>query len=251
MQQVNLYTEEFRPKKDLLAFRNMLAVAAVLLVVCVLYSAYLAWDVRTHEQTLAVLNTANSSMQQEVDGLQAQLEARARDSRLQNENEVLKIRLHNTRLLLAAIEEGINDEGIRQRFGDILLALAKHRIEPVWLSQIQILESGERLSLVGHTREPDQVPVYLRSLGQEAALSGRSFNLFNIEQPEQTPELRTFKVDTQAADVPDAQKQSGKRQASSNAPSGQLSSRPTLAEPSFSSPGPALTESIQRIGGAS
>jgi len=226
LQQVNLYTEEFRPKKDPLAFRKILGAAVGLLVLCALYSAYLIWSVIAQEQTLVRIDSANEDLQLEVDGMQARLDARAKDSRLQNDNEVLKIRLHNTQLLLATIKQGVNEEGVRQRFGDILVALAKHRIEPVWLSQVQISDGGERLSLIGHTREPDQVPVYLRAIGQESVLSGRSFNLFNIELPEQAQDIRTFKVDTQATevpgndipaskkDIPASKKQGGKQQTS-------------------------------------
>ncbi|OZG70858.1 hypothetical protein BTA51_23765 [Hahella sp. CCB-MM4] len=197
MQQVNLYTQEFRPRKDPLAFKNMLMVLGVILVIGGIYSAYLFWDVHQQKQQAALLDQGNVQLQQEVDALQKRLEVRARDTQLQSENDVLKARLKNTQQLLDIIDEGVNDEDEQGVFGEILTALAKHRLEPMWLNRIAILQAGERLILSGQTQEPDVIPQYLKALGTEPVLSGRAFNVFQIEKPEGTrDDTRIFKVDT-------------------------------------------------------
>ncbi|WP_157496702.1 hypothetical protein [Hahella ganghwensis] len=205
MQQINLYTQEFRPRKDPLAFKNMLVVLSVIWFVGLAYSGYLIWDVLKDEQRMAGLEVDNASLQQEVDILEAKLEARARDVQLQSDNKILKARLRNTQHLLDIIDEGINDEEDRGVFGDILMSLARHRVEPVWLFQIEIYNFGQGIALRGVTEEPEMIPEYLKALGSDAVMTGRSFNIFQVEKPEGGPEsLRIFRIDTQIpADAPE------------------------------------------------
>lgn len=199
VQQVNLYSDEFRPKKDPLSVTNMLVALAVLWLLGAGYAAWLYWDVHQSQAQLAHFTGQNRALQTQIESYQAQLAARAKDQYLETEQSRLRLSLSNTQGLLDAIAKGMNEEGNRIAFASIMVALAKHQLEPLWLEQIKILTGGERVVLTGSTTKPEAVPLYLEALGRETAFSGRAFNEFVLQLPEDGVEdLRHFTVDTQA-----------------------------------------------------
>ena len=206
MQQVNLYTEDLRPKQDLLALPNMVAIVVAVLVLGTGYSLWQYWDLTQNRRLLAEWEEKNSILTQEVKSIEMQLAARRQDKRLELENDRLRLRLRNTQGLLDAIASGIDEKGNRIAFADVMYALAKHRIDPIWLQQIKILAGGERIVLSGETLQPEAVPVYLQALGQEAAFSGRAFNEFSLKLSEGTDKgVRQFVVDTKAENALDGE----------------------------------------------
>ncbi len=224
MQQVNLYTEEFRPRKDPLAIANLIGIVALVLVLAAAYSGYQQWSLAKDRQQVTQAEQRNAVLQSQVEQIQQQLDARAKDKSLEVQHRKLKMQLQNTRGLLDAIASGVNAEGNKISFANILIALGKHRLESVWLEHIRVLRSGERVVLEGQTTAPDALPRYLAALGQESSFAGRAFNEFVVEtDPENQSNSRRFQVDTQAQEPPD--KQAGATSLNSYEPDRTLSLR--------------------------
>jgi len=204
VQQVNLYSAEFRPKKDLLALKNMLAILVAVWLIGAISVGWLQWVISQSNAQMADWEQQNEFLQQEVEALEVQLAARTKDPRLEVAAQKLKLQLNNTQSLLDAIARGM-DEGVkREVFADVLLALAKHQLDPLWLQQIQIMTRGDRVVLAGTTLHAEAVPRYLQALGSEKAFSGRIFNEFRLQiDGDDNPRYRQFTVDTQAEADPD------------------------------------------------
>ena len=85
----------------------------------------------------------------------------------------------------------------RDLFANVLVALARHRVDPLWLRKISIQGGGDRVVMSGITLEPEAVPRYLQALGNDSVFKGRIFNAFVIESnSEEEPEHRQFTIDT-------------------------------------------------------
>jgi hypothetical protein len=68
-----------------------------------------------------------------------------------------------------------------------LRALARHRLEGVWLTSISLAgESGE-LSLTGRALRAELIPKYIDRLGQDPAMRGRRFSTLAIERDAAPP----------------------------------------------------------------
>ncbi|ABC32802.1 conserved hypothetical protein [Hahella chejuensis KCTC 2396] len=196
MQQVNLYVEAFRPRRDPLSIPVMIAAVVAVMVLGGCYTGYLVW--RSAEVTRSQL-TAESRKQAlvtEIDNMRAQLEARARDTRLQSDNNRLRLQMQNTEALLAALESGLKADGGAMSYSELMVALARHRQEPLWLQRIRIQQGGERLIFSGATLQPDLLPAYLQALGDEPALRGRAFNMLTLKPEQESASARLFEVDT-------------------------------------------------------
>ncbi|MDG9670183.1 hypothetical protein ONV78_20770 [Hahella sp. CR1] len=196
MQQVNLYVEEFRPRRDPLSIPVMIAAVVAVMVLCGCYTGYLVW--RSADVTMSQL-TAESRKQAlgvEIDSMRKQLEARARDTRLQSDNDRLRLQMQNTEALLAALESGLKADGGAMSYSELMIALARHRQEPLWLQRIRIQQGGERLIFSGTTVQPDLLPAYLQALGDEPALRGRAFNMLTLKPEQESASARLFEVDT-------------------------------------------------------
>jgi hypothetical protein len=68
-------------------------------------------------------------------------------------------------------------------FADRLEALARRRVDGVWLDHIVLGRAGGVSSLAGHTLDPNLVPDYFQALAGEPALRGTHFDEFRIGEP--------------------------------------------------------------------
>ncbi|WP_416398965.1 hypothetical protein [Allohahella sp. A8] len=223
MQQVNLYTEAFRPKRDWFSAASLAWFLGIFIALVLAYSAVLMWQDSVGDAELLALQPESTRLQLEVSQLTEQLEQRARDTGLQAKQQTLQQRLQNTNLLLGTIQGRLLNERADASFSAIMIALGKHTTGALWLEDIVIKDSGARLQLAGQTAEPQSLPQYLQALGKEAAFAGRAFNGFqlSLEKPDAqaagqaldgrrgrdsagSGAYRAFSVDTHTEDPGDA-----------------------------------------------
>jgi Tfp pilus assembly protein PilN len=88
-----------------------------------------------------------------------------------------------------------------ERFSATLVALARQRIDDLWLTRIELNASGQGLTLEGLTPRSQAVPQYLQRLREEASFRGRTFNLFHLsdENKEGSP-VMSFVLRSEVAD---------------------------------------------------
>ena len=82
-------------------------------------------------------------------------------------------------------------------FVALLQGLAdRHPPRGLWLTSIRLQAGGDELALQGLTQDQELLPLYLRSLGQSSAFSGRDFAHFDLQRDEQ--DLLRFRLASQA-----------------------------------------------------
>jgi len=87
-------------------------------------------------------------------------------------------------------------------FAALLQGLAdRHPPQGLWLTQIRLHAGGDDLALQGLTQDQELLPLYLQSLGQSTAFSGRDFAHFDLQRDKQ--DLLRFRLSSQAVEPGD------------------------------------------------
>lgn len=180
IQQVNLYKVEFRPRKLLFSFNQILAVWGVTILGCFFFSWYLEFSLKEQKVSLIKAEQAELKMNQQVKSLEQRLSERTRDQSLQEDNDRLKDTLERGARLIVAVNGGQGDWSRSASMADIFEGLSHQTLTGIALDEIHISE-GPELTIAGKTSEPAHVPTYLRNLGNEEVFSGMHFEELKLQ----------------------------------------------------------------------
>lgn len=179
-QQVNLYVDGFETPRLVLSAAQGIALVVVSLVVMVLISGGMALRTGQLENKLAAGQRMVDAKQAETDQLQSQLDARKPDTVLQRKARSLEANVKAKQRLLSLLgkESGGNTDG----FSGYLRALATNPVSGIWLTQIDVQNGGRVVNFSGMTTRPENVPVFIQSLGGGTAYAGRKFGNLKMSQ---------------------------------------------------------------------
>ncbi|WP_296933331.1 PilN domain-containing protein [uncultured Marinobacter sp.] len=183
IQQVNLYTDELRPRKERLQAGTAVGVLIVGLVLVAFFAGFLTYENSVMANKASRLDRQNQQLEQVVAQLSAEVQARQPDAEVEEAVERVTQTLARRQRLLERVESLVLSEG--RNFSPQLSALARQIPEDVWLTDV-ILESGQdRVTIEGRTRDGALVPLYLENLGGEAAFTGKTFGAFRLSRSEE------------------------------------------------------------------
>lgn len=180
-QQINLLTEDLKPRKEPLTLRNLLAIWGVFGVALVLFTGWdgvslwqLSSKQKLHEQQAGVLSKANEALKAQFDG--------RLDENLKAEVDGLRARQLEQRQLMDLL---LGYKSARRGgFAAYLDDLAEHSVEGMWLRQITLEEGGARIHLKGMTTDAIRLPEFLQNLSRGHSFQGHLFDDFEIRESE-------------------------------------------------------------------
>lgn len=180
IQQVNLYTEELRPRKEPVKAQTAVRalVAALLLIVAAAVVVRMEAADLTSRQI--ALQQEMVTLEKQVSTLTTQIEARRIDPALEKELEQVTTTLARRQRLLAEVEGLVSAD--TDGFSGYLAALARQIPEGLWLTGVRLDLIQDQVDLTGRTRAGSQVPVYLEKLSDEPMFEGRTFENFRLER---------------------------------------------------------------------
>jgi hypothetical protein len=192
MQQVNLYTEEFRPRIVILPLMQMAVLYGVLLSILILISVWLSFEqadldaqLENTRQSLSIQRDAKTSLEAKVAMLRL-------DDALLRQNKRLKQQIQARKALLETLDSvSVRDT---QGFSSYMVGLARQTNQQLWLTRINIAESGASMALEGVAVSGKQVPAYLERLKQEPVFVGRNFTTFDLKQDEKNASRIHFQL---------------------------------------------------------
>lgn len=199
MQQINLYQEQFRRRRDPFGARMLAGAMAAVLLLLVGISI---WMQSRAEEAAARLER----VEQQRDRVERRvLEARSRLDRLESEDAAAASEPQRLRRELAAkrrLMEYLQDGPLSRRdgFSSHLDGLARRVVDKVWFDRIRFERGGERLRLEGHALEAADVPRMIAALGEESAYAGHAFRSLIIERPEDAEWQVDFRLASSASD---------------------------------------------------
>lgn len=185
IQQVNLYTEELRPRKERLQASTAVALLALGLVFILVAAGVVRYQKAGLSDQVTSLEQQNQRLEQVVADLTEAVQARQPDAKVEAELARVTETLARRQRLLEKVESLVLTEG--RRFSPGMAALARQVPEDLWLTGITLATESGQVVLEGRTRRGALVPLYLENLGEEAAFAGRTFGAFRLSRPDDSP----------------------------------------------------------------
>ena len=169
---INLYADEFRPKRLWCSLPQLLLIWVTVLLLILSCALYLQYRLRSQQQATQALELSFTTQQQEVERLNRLLEAHKPDASLAQQVAEHQSELETKQSLLdnLAGRNLLKSQG----FALVLEELARIRSPEIALQRIQL--QGERISLQGLTSRSQEVPAWLNRFAGTRGLSGRRFD---------------------------------------------------------------------------
>lgn len=186
-QQINLYTEELRPRRTLISLKQMAVLALVLMLGLGVASALQYQRLTEITQQVQKKNADVLSLTQTVERLRTKAESWVKSDALVMANERLKKQR-------VRYEEFVNLLGDQlpartAGFSPQVIALARQKTSQLWLTHLHIGMGDNRFLLKGDAQDAEAVPAYLQALREEAVFAGRGFDLFDMSRSEKSGRL--------------------------------------------------------------
>lgn len=199
--QINLVNRAYQVNSNRL---NAQVIVGALVGVYLCTSATNMWQ----QSTITPMRSRLSQTEGELAQGKADMERAIAGSRKREPNKELadevrrmEARLELQRELLVALETG--GIGNTEGFSKYLTALARRRVEGVWLTGIHVTAVDGQIGLSGQMIRPDLLPVYIRELKTDEVLRGQGFAALDLS-------MGTYEVVTPAVPVKGAAKTAAK-----------------------------------------
>ena len=169
---INLYSDEFRPKRLYLALPQLVRCWVLMLLLLLGSGGYLQWRLDQQQQVIQSLALGVTNQQQETQRLSQELASRHPDMALQRKVTEFQSELEAKQALLdnLAGRQQLKSQGFAMVLGD----LARLQGPGISLQRIQL--QGEQISLQGIARRSQDVPAWVNRFAGTQGLSGRRFD---------------------------------------------------------------------------
>ena len=182
-QQLNLLNLSLRRVRTKLNATTMLMAAAAI------YAAFSAWNTSETSDKKGLearKSEAETRLTQSKADLEKSTQAAKKkdpDKRLIDDIAKLELKLQVQREVLTALETGGlgNSEG----FARYIAALARQRVEGVWLTKVGMNAVDNQLTISGRLLSAELLPQYIKALNRDEALRGRRFGELKLTSKKQ------------------------------------------------------------------
>jgi hypothetical protein len=198
-QQINLYQPIFRKQWQIFSAATMAQAFAVVAVALLAIYGYGLAQVRAVEAEVLELEGRERALTTQLTRIDPDL-GNHRRAELEAELGRLTATLEEQQRLEQALRERpLGNSG----FSRYLAAFGRRRTAELWLTAIAINGSTGAIELAGRSRHAALVPEFMERLGEEEALTGQTFDRFEIAQDEATGEA-VFRATSRAAAAAEA-----------------------------------------------
>jgi hypothetical protein len=179
-QQINLFNPQFQPQKKICTVPGMTAAVGVLALALAAVGGYAKLRVLRLETEVAQGAERVQKAQKRLIDATAEFAPRAKDGRL--EAELAEVQAEHDALgrVAAVIERG--DLGNTQGYAEYFRALARQRVDGLWLTGVNIGGAGLEIGVRGRALDPALLPGYLARLRNEPILQGKPVGSMQIGQ---------------------------------------------------------------------
>ncbi|PCJ49053.1 MAG: hypothetical protein COA74_07240 [Gammaproteobacteria bacterium] len=192
-QQVNFYTEEFKPKKDLLSLDNMLLVWVVgIVMILALYNfEYKRTELAKHNFELTVAREQHQ--QGQLTALQASFSKRGDSLVLEKTFQSMQANLDQRNYVLTQLSQ--RADGMRKGVAGLMENLALITVDGIWLTNISVQQG--QLSVSGITNDSEKVPQLIQKLQNITSLKDKRFSRLEIKTFEDNQDLLSFTLQSE------------------------------------------------------
>jgi hypothetical protein len=177
-QQINLFNPAFEQKKQLFTAATMALALGVLVLGLTVMGVYAKLRVAALQREADAGAVRLEQVQKRLTGVSAEFAPRQKDPQLAAELAEAEGQLAGLRRVSGIIAGG--DLGNTQGFAEYFRALARQRVEGLWLTGVNIGASGQDLGVRGRALDPALVPGFLGRLRNEQVMQGKPVGSLQI-----------------------------------------------------------------------
>jgi hypothetical protein len=177
-QQINLFNPAFEQKKQLFTAATMALAVGVLVLGLAGMGVYARLRVASLQREADAGAARLEQVQKRLAGVSAEFAPRQKDPQLAAELLDAEAQLGGLRRVSGIIAHG--DLGNTQGFAEYFRALARQRVEGLWLTGVNIGAAGQDLGVRGRALDPALVPGFLGRLRNEQVMQGKPVGSLQI-----------------------------------------------------------------------
>lgn len=177
-QEINLYQPIFRREKTVFSASTMFVLSLVFLAVFLVWAWAMEWRVDDLQQELTRRTATEDRLTERLQALQRTSESRAPSQQLLERVDAAERRLRQLRASRTAVGQRLPERPLQ--LAAPLRVLGELHPDGLWLTAIELGDSGRRLALAGRALEPSLFPEYLARLQQSEQLDGISLTEIEI-----------------------------------------------------------------------
>lgn len=195
-QQINLFNDKLRPRRNWLSVSSISIVVVVSLLVL---SSLRATSLAQIEKLSATAKQSGDLVlneQNKLAELTRQAVAVRPNTKLSQEISELQEVINRRNEIISTLEG--KTLGYSEGYSRFFNALARQTSNGIWLTAIGIEGNGDHIDLQGRALDPASLPPYLQKLNGEVAFAGKNFTALSLNKPE-LPAERQAQPATNAA----------------------------------------------------
>ena len=189
-QQINLFNPQFLEKRKYFSAMTMVQALGLLLLGIVAFYGFAVWNERDLARRATESSRAYELQKQQFAKASADLNPDKREAQIDQDLKNVEAAIALRKVLLSEIQSGG-----AYVYSEYLRAFARQSVQGLWLTGIQIGESGGPMTLSGRALQPDLVPVLISRLQREAVLKGRPLEALVITRSVTATEPKRAIVD--------------------------------------------------------
>lgn len=180
IQQINLYTADFLPRSQQFSLPRMLAGLALILLGALGMYAYAVYQVGQLDAQVSEGERRVTEGQARFAQLSGEFAQQNSEQALQAEVSRLERQAADRAGLVEAMSRGVPAKGAG--YSGYMRAFARQAVDGLWLTGFSVGEDGEQVGLRGGVTNPELLPEYIRRLGGEDVMRGKTFSELQMKQ---------------------------------------------------------------------
>ena len=178
-QYVNLYQKQTSWVTTLVVGRNVLLALAALMIGLGALAGFSAWRVQRAESSASLIVEQSRSRDAALQVEGGQYTGRGAFRDLQARVDALAQLIARQDVVLTQVS--FRGVGSRAGFGKRMAAIARARVDGVWLTRIEFSVSPDEFKATGVAKSPDLLPRYLQTLGDQLDLGITDIQTLTLE----------------------------------------------------------------------
>jgi len=192
-QQVNFYSEKFRPKKDLLSLGNMLMFWLVGIVITLVLYSFEIEKAEQAKKSWQMVQKIEQRQQKQLTGLQQSFASKGDAVVLEKTMLDSQTKLQQRNFVLEQLN--LRAEGMSKGVAGLMESLAEIVFKDLWLTDIAV--NHGQLSVSGMTTDVERIPQLIQQLQMMKSLQDKRFSRLEVQSHDEYKGVLRFTLQSE------------------------------------------------------
>lgn len=184
-QQINLFNPIFLKQRKYLSLLTIMQALGLIVLGSLFFYGYALYQVGQLKQQSEESTRRYNAEQARYARYAGEFSPEQANQSLQAEVRYLEKELAMQTRMVDILKSG--SVGNTTGYSKYMQAFSRQVVQGLWLTGFKLTGDAAQISLSGGVLEPELLPIYIRRLGNEQAMRGKSFSTLQMQQPKAVP----------------------------------------------------------------